>query len=110
MNETSTISPSEEPVTTLQQAADVWNEKLSNADSKLAEIQREIDDLAYELYEIGEEDRQAIEAMLGDKSGGEEGCDEEDATPTDSPELVAELIDYASGLCLRPMGYSVCNW
>ena len=49
MNETSTISPSEEPVTTLQQTADAWNEKLSNADSKLAEIQREIDDVAYEL-------------------------------------------------------------
>mgnify|MGYP003316564383 CR=1 FL=1 len=44
MNETSTISPIEEPVTTLHQAADVWNGKLSDADSKLAEIQREIDD------------------------------------------------------------------
>ena len=97
MNETSTISPSEEPVTTLQQAADAWNGKLSDANTRLAEIQREIDDLAYELYEIGEEDRQAIEAMLGDKSGGEEGSDEEDTPPTDSPELVAELIDYAVG-------------
>jgi hypothetical protein len=98
MNESSTLSPDQESVTTLQQAANAWNGKLTDAENKLTDIQREIDDLAYELYEIGEEDRQAIEAMLGQKSGDEDAEDDDEATvAANTPELVSELIDYAVG-------------
>jgi hypothetical protein len=99
MNESSTLSPDPESVTTLQQAANAWNGKLTDAENKLTDIQREIDDLAYELYEIGEEDRQAIEAMLGQKSDDEDAEDEVDeaTVAANTPELVSELLDYAVG-------------
>jgi hypothetical protein len=95
---------------TLTEAAANWNNLLAESNSELERIQREIDDIAYELYGIGEEDRNAIEAMLGQGSStavaeGEEGEDEEEedgeeeeAGPSADPRtLVSEFLDYCVG-------------
>ena len=68
---------------TLTEAAANWNTHLAESNAELERIQREIDDIAYELYGIGDEDRTAIEAMLGQGSStavgeGEEGGEEEE--------------------------------
>ncbi len=96
---------------TLAKAAANWNSFLAESNAELEQIQRQIDDIAYELYGIGSEDRAAIEAMLGqgaaDKSEaveGEEAPDEEDedeeeeAGPSADPRtLVSEFMDYCLG-------------
>ena len=100
MNENSPLTQNEPAVTSLGEAAKAWSDMLVKTDEKLADIQREIDDLAYELYEIGEEDRQAIESMLGQKSGDEDvGDEEEEAVVVKTPDLISELIDYSVGCC-----------
>ena len=78
MSDNFSITQNEPAVTSLGEAAKAWSDMLTKTDEKLAEIQREIDDLAYELYDIGEEDRQAIESMLGQKRGDEDVGDEEE--------------------------------
>jgi len=95
---------------TLTEAAANWNNLLAESNTELARIQHEIDDIAYELYGIGEEDRKAIEAMLGQGSStavaeGEEGeeeeeedGEEEEAGPSADPRtLVSEFLDYCVG-------------
>lgn len=95
---------------TLTEAAANWNTHLAESNAELERIQREIDDIAYELYGIGDEDRTAIEAMLGQGSStavgeGEEGGEEEEeegeeeeAGPSaDSRTLVSEFLDYCVG-------------
>jgi hypothetical protein len=96
---------------TLSEAAANWNNHLAESNAELERIQREIDDITYELYGIGEEDRKAIEAMLGQGAAAkseateeEEGAEEEDegeeeeAGPSADPRtLVSEFLDYCVG-------------
>ena len=95
----------------LAEAAANWNNHLAESNAELERIQREIDDIAYELYGIGDEDRKAIEAMLGqgaaakseateEEEGAEEEEDgeEEEAGPSADPyTLVSEFLDYSVG-------------
>lgn len=100
MSDNFSITQNEPAVTSLGEAAKAWSDMLVKTDEKLTEIQREIDDLAYELYDIGEEDRQAIESMLGQKSSDEDvGDEEEEEVVVKTPDLISELIDYSVGCC-----------
>ena len=89
------------PVETLHEAVAARELLLDSTADRLQAIQREIDDLAYELYDIADEDRAAIEAMLGQGSdeAASEGDDEdaEDAPAADAYKLASELIDYCVG-------------
>lgn len=91
------------PITSLSDAAAARANLLEATDQRLSDIQSEIDDLAYELYGIGDEDRAAIEAMLGqgsDEAAGEAEDDDDGEAPTaNTPELVSELLDYCVGCC-----------
>ena len=77
---------------------------------RLAEIEREIDEEVYRLYEICDEDRRAIEAELaaptaaadenddGDNGDGEAEADE--GVPLTQEELAQRWIGYAVGIAL----------
>jgi hypothetical protein len=68
---------------------------------RLDKIQHEIDVIAYRLYDIGEEDRQALEEMLRSGTKKDKGSQGEDAAEStlvaDARALVADLISYAVG-------------
>jgi hypothetical protein len=81
-----------------------WQDQVHSGERQLAERQREIDDIAFQLYGI--EDRRAIEESLsgGDSatSTEDEGAveieDAEESTAVlDSGTLVADLLSYAVG-------------
>ena len=88
-------------------AAKAWSDGVAETIDKLTKIQRQIDELAYDLYEIGLDDRYAIETMVIQNSNiTAEEDDEEDEDEecmsvgiTGVSELVSELIDYAMGCC-----------
>ena len=64
MSENSSTMNADQEITSLSEGARSWNNMLVRTDQKLNEIQKEIDELAYELYDIGEEDQKVIETML----------------------------------------------
>jgi hypothetical protein len=83
-----------------------WQTHVAEAKQRLAEYQREIDDIAFRLYGIEGEDRRAIEEVVGGQSsivseeeseadGAEEGTEAE--TTADTKGLVANLLSYALG-------------
>ena len=95
----------------LAEGLNAWSTLLDKTSATLSELQRKIDDIAYRLYGIGSNDRQAIEQMLhGGVSDASpklteaaklpDAEDEDDDAPTtaDAPTLVAELLDYAVGV------------
>ncbi len=94
------------PSATLDEAAAAWAASLAEAESNLADLQRQIDDTAYRLYGIGDDDRRAIEQMVGKEDGGkraegslgdEEDEGEDEAPQADAAALVSALLDYALG-------------
>lgn len=81
-----------------------WQAREADAERQLAELQREIDDIAFRLYGIDGEDRRAIEAVAGTRPtvDNEDEADAEDeetdaGTTTDPRSLVAALVSYAVG-------------
>jgi hypothetical protein len=48
----------------LAERISAWQARVADAERQLAEHQREIDDIAFRLYGIAEEDRRAIEQSL----------------------------------------------
>jgi hypothetical protein len=82
-----------------------WSGRLSGSDQQLAKHQREIDDLAFQLYGIESEDRRAIEeldvedgATVTDEDEGAAKEDADEAIATlDASTLVADLLSYAVG-------------
>ncbi len=84
----------------------VWESMLAEADRQLSEWQREIDDIAFCLYGIDGQDRQAIEESLNEprsetanESPAANSADEEtEAEPRgDSRQLVTDVLSYAVG-------------
>ena len=89
---------------TLGEAISRRNEIVRETDEMLARNQAEIDDIAFKLYGISDEDRQAIES--GSSSGGDETVeddesdadeDEDETEVVDPVALVDSLISYAVG-------------
>jgi len=80
-----------------------WQMRVGDAERQVAGNQRQIDDIAFKLYGISDEDRRAIEESLGGASGEEEieGADEdgeeEGQAPADPRGLAADLVSYALG-------------
>lgn len=89
----------------LREAIASWTSRLTETERLLSDIQREIDEIAFRLYGISDEDRKAMELSLSPGSTGEpaEGDepqepDEDDAA--DAPEasaLVADFLDWCVG-------------
>lgn len=87
-----------------------WEAQVGATEVQLAAHQREIDDIAFRLYGIEDEDRRAIESSHGnaaapaDESDDEPEADNEpeDAAdaPTDAPGLVAAFLSYTVGCAL----------
>ena len=90
---------------TLEERITDWQSRLIEAEQQLAEHQREIDDIAFCLYGISDEDRRAIEASLtrqpspdadGEQAETDDEAEDESAS-TDGRQLTADLISYAVG-------------
>jgi len=86
---------------TLQERIENWHRRVDDVKQRLDKIQHEIDVIAYRLYDIGEEDRQALEEMLRSGTKKDKGSQGEDAAEStlvaDARALVADLISYAVG-------------
>ena len=90
---------------TLAERVAAWQARVEEAERQLAAHQREIDDIAFRLYGIGDEDRQAIEASVAtgppdaaEDQQAEAGEEAEDEQPSaDGRQLAADLISYAVG-------------
>jgi hypothetical protein len=81
-----------------------WQARSAGAEQQLASLQRQIDDIAFRIYGISDEDRRAIEASLAqdtvpiaDEDRPELDEAEDEQIPTDHRELTADLISYAVG-------------
>jgi hypothetical protein len=84
-----------------------WSSILTESGVTVAAVRSEIDDVAYRLYGLGDDDRRAIEKTLGGPASGANdstGASEDDEEVEDSPvagatgsALVSELLDYALG-------------
>lgn len=89
---------------TLAASITAWGERVATAEEALTRHQAEIDDLAFRLYGLPDEDRLAIEASLGGATDEAEASapdetegDEEDRTSVDPGALVDDLISWAIG-------------
>ncbi|MHB1558062.1 MAG: BREX-1 system adenine-specific DNA-methyltransferase PglX [Isosphaeraceae bacterium] len=92
------------PGGTLAERLAAWQAREADAERQLAEIQREVDDIAFRLYGIDGEDRRAIEAGASARppADGEDEASVEDEesdaqTATDARSLVAALVSYSLG-------------
>lgn len=80
-----------------------WSTRLIQSEHLLAALQREIDDIAFRLYSISDEDRKSIERFVNGTqttlSSEDEDNDEEEAEQpsTDHRALTANLLSYALG-------------
>jgi len=98
---------------TLGERASAWNDWVRVVEAELAAIQAEIDEHCFELYGIGESDRQAITEGFGPASASVDGAEasdtvdetedaddeggEEAEVSADAATLVAELASWAVG-------------
>jgi hypothetical protein len=93
--------------TSLAEGINGWSLLVTESAAAVAAARSEIDDIAYRLYGLGEEDRRTIEKTLGspetgaNESTGDSGEDEEvedsPAAGASGPALVSELLDYVLG-------------
>lgn len=92
---------------TLEQRAAAWNEKLAWGQRALESIQSEIDDIAFRLYGISEEDRRAMEQGTALAASSEDATDAEtdeadedegDTAGSDASTLVGQLLSWCVGV------------
>jgi hypothetical protein len=84
-----------------------WQDLVSSSKQRLVEHQREIDDIAFQLYGIEGEDRRAIEKSIGGESGATISSDDDELAETEGADeamavlngnvLAADLLSYAVG-------------
>jgi hypothetical protein len=91
------------PGDTLHKRVAAWNLRVQKTEDAVAAIQKQIDDLAFRLYGLDEEDRAALTSTLATEStdDSEESTDEDDEEETvsaDLPSLTADLLDYTLGV------------
>jgi hypothetical protein len=90
---------------TLTERTASWRKQVDHAKQRLSEIQNEVDDIAYRLYGIKDEDRRAmaLTAKTHASAPDEETEDAEESdveqAPTDGRQLAVGLISYVVG-CL----------
>ena len=94
------------PDCTISAGITAWSAILSESASALATAQAEIDNVAFELYGLGEDDHRTVERMLalqskdGQKTGennDDQDAEGEDPSTVDGTTPVAELLEYALG-------------
>ncbi|SRR6266545_1464117 len=92
---------------TMAERIAAWQSHVSQAQEQLAAHQRQLEDIAFQLYGISRADRQAIEASVSDRTSptteGEQpetdvGVNDEQSSS--DQQLTAELISYAVGCSL----------
>lgn len=84
--------------TSLLQRTTGWQRWLNDIEFKLEENQLQINDIAFQLYGITDEDRRAIEDSLENGAVAETEDDEEEVAPqADGPGLVAALLSWTLG-------------
>jgi hypothetical protein len=99
-----------QPGTSLGEGIERWSSLLTETATTLSAVRSEIDEIAYRLYGLGEDDRRSIEKTVGSSESGKKDStsasveDEEDEEGEDSPAasasgpaLVSELFDYVFG-------------
>jgi hypothetical protein len=88
---------------TLAERHKAYQEELSGVMKRQATIQSEIDDLAYRMYEISEQDRRAIETAatipsdLSDATSQDGDDDDEGSPETDVHHCVSDVLSYSVG-------------
>jgi hypothetical protein len=92
---------------TLGESIGLWEEVRESTRSYLDKAQRQIDDISYSIYGVGEDDREAIHEMLSrsdstpsndDEEAEDSDVDEGDAaTTSDSSGFISQFLDYAVG-------------
>ena len=86
----------------LGKRVEVWQRRVDESEAQLREYQREIDDIAFRLYGILDEDRRAIEqSTVGSGQSTEEKTDDieeqSESLTVDHKPLTADLLAYALG-------------
>jgi hypothetical protein len=83
-----------------------WHHRVSEIEQQLDELSREVNDIAFRLYEIDGVDRRAVEATLGSNksSANDEGIEVEGVEETDAEQptadhrqLTADMLSYFVG-------------
>jgi hypothetical protein len=89
---------------TIAERGAAWQVGVEEAERQLDAHQREIDDIAFRLYGIGEEDRRAIEASstgsaspVEDEETETDDEAEDEQASADGRQLAADLVSYAVG-------------
>src|ERR1051325_2069157 len=90
---------------TLAERAAAWQARAAEAEQQLAAYQHEIDDIAFRLYSISDEDRRAIETSITSQPSPEVNSEqvkvddeaEDESASTDQRQLTADFISYAVG-------------
>ena len=86
----------------LGKRVEAWQRRVDESKAQLQTYQRKIDDIAFRLYDISEEDRRAIEqSTVGSEQSAEEKTDdieeESESLTVDRKPLTADLLAYALG-------------
>ena len=86
---------------TLIARATAWQSRLDAAGRELEDLQQQIDDIVFDLYGLGEEDRSAILESAGEV-GAEAEADEEEVeeTTVDARTHVVDLLSYCVGVAV----------
>lgn len=90
----------------LTKRIEAWTGRVAEAETNLANLQQQIDEIAFRLYSIAEEDQRTMRASLDGGVAVEDGEEDEassegERTPAaDSRNLVADLLGYALGAVL----------
>lgn len=87
---------------TLSQRAQSWANTVATTEEKLADIQTEIDRIAFELYGISPEDMGSGSFAMADEADHteDESDDDDTAEAADLPALVEGLLEYSLGVAL----------
>ncbi len=100
------------PGETLARRIEAWERRLNTARAEIARNQAEIDETAYELYDISEEDRRVIEASIGSgeeaEPGTEEGMESRDQAEETAP--LGNTVAHVSDLVAYAIGCIVGRW
>jgi hypothetical protein len=83
-----------------------WAERVRESNAKLVRIQTEIDEYVFDLYGIYGPDREKMLETVHEVDGGGADTDyddedNEELTPVDATELVAQLLSYGMGLAFN---------
>lgn len=100
------------PGATLVERFMAYQSFVASTEAELARLQNEIDELAFDLYELSEEDRTLIRAEMSDGATEVAGADaeEEDAPEEEDDDADDEEVDAAAGADLPTLCEALLSW